>query len=121
MAAQENKQYNFELSYTPYDFYYSTNREDLPSENVCLVLEEEKKNNDFVCGINSTSQKCYQYELCQNKHLVNKMYEQRNQHLTSEESYNDLYKKYQFGILKSINLSVGIIGSLVFIYYYNKK
>ena len=43
MAAQENKQYNFELSYTPYDFYYSTNREDLPSENVCLVLEEEKK------------------------------------------------------------------------------
>jgi hypothetical protein len=49
------------------------------------------------------------------------MYEQRNQHLTSEESYNDLYKKYQFGILKCINLTAGIIGSLVFIYYYKKK
>ena len=71
-------------------------------------------------GKDSTAEDCYKYELCHNKHLVNKMYEQRNQHLTSEEMYDDMYKKYQFAILKTVNLTAGIVGSLVFIYYYNK-
>tara|TARA_A100001015_G_C15014658_1_gene724896 strand:- start:1819 stop:2181 length:363 start_codon:yes stop_codon:yes gene_type:complete len=120
MAAQENKQYNFELSYTPYDFYYSTNREDLPKEQICAYLEKEKQDGNLFCGRDSTAEDCYKYELCHNKHLVNKMYEQRNEHLTSEERYDDMYKKYQFAILKTINLTAGIVGSLVFIYYYNK-
>ena len=36
------------------------------------------------------------------------------------ESYEDLQTKYNFAILKTLNLSVGIIGTLVFLYHYNK-
>jgi hypothetical protein len=120
MSNISNKQYNFELSYTPYDFYYSTNRKDLPSNDKCSVLEEENKINAFKCDDDSNIEKCYQYELCKNENLVNTMYDRRNNHITSDEGYNDMQTKYNFAILKSINLSVGIIGTLVFIYHYNK-
>ena len=120
MSNISNSQYNFELNYTPYDFYYSTNGGDMPSDNKCIVLEEEEKIGNFQCENDATLDKCYHYELCKNKDLVNKMYAQRSNHITSSESYNNLYKKYNFGILKTINLSVGIIGTLVFIYHYNK-
>ena len=71
MSNISNKQYNFELSYTPYDFYYSTNRKDLPSNDKCSVLEEENKINAFKCDDDSNIEKCYQYELCKNENLVN--------------------------------------------------
>ena len=121
MSVQENKQYNFEMNYTPYDFFYSTNRDDLPKDAVCKVLEEEDKQKMLNCDGRNAMQRCYKYELCKNKDLVEKMYKRRNDHETSEESYRNLHAKYNYGILKSINLSVGIIGSLVFIYYYNKS
>ena len=35
-------------------------------------------------------------------------------------SYEELHLKYNYAVLKTINLSVGIIGSIIFIYYYNK-
>ena len=49
MSVQENKQYNFEMNYTPYDFFYSTNRDDLPKDAVCKVLEEEDKQKMLNC------------------------------------------------------------------------
>mgnify|MGYP001185416535 CR=1 FL=1 len=115
-----NRQYNFELNYTPYDFFYSTNRGDLPNETMCGVLEHQIKEGSINCENNDNMLNCYQHELCKNKDLVNKMYKQRNDHATSNKSYDNLLMKYNYGILKTINLSVGIVGSLVFIYYYNK-
>lgn len=120
MSNISNKQYNFELSYTPYDFYYSTNRKDLPSNNKCEVLIEEKKLNAFNCDDDATIEKCYQHELCKNNNLVNTMYDRRNNHITTSESYDNIHLKYNFAVLKTINLSVGIISALVFIYHYNK-
>jgi hypothetical protein len=120
MSNISNKQYNFELNYTPYDFFYSTKRKDLPNENQCKVLEEEHKLNAFKCDDDSNLDKCYKYELCNNNNLVKTMYDKRNNHLTSGESYEDLHTKYNFAILKTLNLSAGIIGTLVFIYHYNK-
>lgn len=116
MSNISNKQYNFELNYTPYNFYYSTNQSDLPSDNLCKVLKEEK--ND--CTDNENVEKCYQNELCNNKDLVNTMYNRRNNHITANKSYQNLHTKYNYALLKTLNLSVGIIGTLVFIYHYNK-
>ena len=48
------------------------------------------------------------------------MYERRFNHQTSEASYENLHLKYKYGLLKTVNLSVGIVGALVFIYYNNK-
>ena len=37
------KQYSYELSYNPYNFYYSTNRQDLPGDEKCKELKEENE------------------------------------------------------------------------------
>lgn len=120
MSNISNKQYNFELNYTPYDFYYSTNKQDLPTSNQCKVLAEENRLETLNCSDDSTIDKCYKHELCKNNNLVNTMYERRNNHITSGESYDNIHLKYNFAVLKTINLSVGIVGTLVFLYHYNK-
>jgi len=111
-------QYSFELSYNPYNFYYSTNREDLPNEETCKNLEEQK--DTLGCDSIENSRKCYEYELCHNKELAGELYERRLNHITSNAAYDNLHLKYQYALLKTVNLSAGIIASLVFIYYYNK-
>lgn len=118
MSAQS---YKFHVEYSPYDFYSSTQSEDVPHENQCKVLEEELKLETFECKEDRMhGEKCYQHALCKNRDLVEKMYKQRNSHLTSNEKYRNLHIKYNYALLKTLNLSVGIAGTLVFIYYYNK-
>ena len=114
------KQYSYELSYNPYNFYYSTNRQDLPGDEKCNELKEENESKLLDCDSGASADKCYQYELCKNKDLANEMYERRFNHQTSEASYENLHLKYKYGLLKTVNLSVGIVGALVFIYYNNK-
>jgi len=120
MSNIQNKQYNFTVDYNPHDFFYSTHRNDLPSDINCEVLQEDFKLNAFDCDDNQNLDKCYKRELCKNNDLVTEMYNQRNQHITSAEGYDDLQRKRKFAILKTMNLSAGIVGTLVFIYYYNK-
>lgn len=115
------KTYEYELSYNPYNFYFSTNRQDLPSEEICNNLKKEKEDEILKCDDNSVdADKCYQSELCKNKDLAGELYERRFSHNTSEASYNNLHLKYKYGILKTVNLTAGIIGGLIFIYYNNK-
>lgn len=116
-----SQSYQFDLQYSPYDFYSSTQSEDVPDENKCKVLEEELKLGNFECKEDHIhGEKCYQHALCKNRDLVKKLYNQRNGHLTSNEKYRNLHIKYNYALLKTFNLTVGIAGTLVFIYYYNK-
>lgn len=112
--------YSYELSYNPYNFYFSTNRQDLPSEEQCEQLMEEKEDETLICDGDENIEKCYHYELCRNKALVEELNERKFNHVTSEASYDNLSLKYNYALLKTFNLSAGIIGSIVFIYYYNK-
>lgn len=114
------KDHTYELSYDPYNFYYSTNRQDLPNEEKCNELTEQYNDKTLNCDKDGKLEQCYQYELCKNKVLANEMFERRNNHITSDASYDQLHLKYQYAVLKTINLSVGVIGSIIFIYYYNK-
>jgi hypothetical protein len=116
MSQYSNSQYNFELEFNPYNFYSATNKQDLPKEMVCKVLAEES--NELNCSDDANLQKCYNHELCKNKDLVNNMYLRRNDHYAAEESYANMLTKYNFSVLKSVNLAAGIVGSLVFIYYH---
>lgn len=114
------KTYQYELSYNPYNFYFSTNRQDLPNDEVCQTLKQDKEDKMLDCDEMGSTDKCYQYELCKNQELAKELYEHRFNHETSEASYQNLLLKYNYGILKTVNLSAGIVGALVFIYYYNK-
>ncbi len=114
------KDHTFELGYNPYNFYYSTNRQDLPNDEKCTELIKNYEDEMLKCDGDGKIEQCYHYELCKNKNLANEMYERRNNHITTNASYNQLHLKYKYAILKSINLTAGIIGSIIFIYYYNK-
>jgi|TARA_B110000285_G_scaffold167071_1_gene186703 hypothetical protein len=121
MSNIPNKQHNFEIGYTPFNFFYSTNRQDFPKGiGGCSILEEEQKIGQLKCDDDSSIDKCYQLELCKNKDLVKDMYDKRNYNSTSTRGYDDLQIKYNYGILKSINLTAGIIGSILFARYLSK-
>ena len=71
MSNIPNKQHNFEIGYTPFNFFYSTNRQDFPKGiGGCSILEEEQKIGQLKCDDDSSIDKCYQLELCKNKDLV---------------------------------------------------
>ena len=113
-----NNQYNFNLDFNPNDFFSSTERKNLPRGDMgCEILHTEIENG-LNCLEDSNLDKCYQSELCKNKDLVKNMYNRRNSHLTADESYMNRVNIYNFSIFKSMNLSAGIIASLVFIYYH---
>jgi len=112
-----NNQYNFNLDFNPNNFFSSTDRNNLPDGHMgCEILEAEAE--ELNCLDDSNLDRCYQLELCKNKDLVQKMYDKRNDHLTADESYMNMVNIYNFSIFKSVNLSVGIIASMVFIYYH---
>lgn len=114
------QQYNFALEYTPSDFFYLTNATDVPEQFVCQDLYA----NPPVCaGATDPTvlTQCYQAELCKNQILVNKMYEKRNKHSEMETKLLDFKSKYKFEIITSINLGIGIIGAIAYIYYNNSE
>jgi len=112
-----NNQYNFELDYNLNNFYSATNQNDLPKGWGCSILADSAKAG-LDCTNDANLDKCYQHMLCINRDLVKNLYDKRNSHSTADEGYMNMVNKYNFAVLKTINLSVGIIASLVFIYYH---
>ena len=45
------------------------------------------------------------------------MYEKRNKHSEMETKLLDFKSKYKFEVITSINLGIGIIGAIAYIYY----
>jgi len=105
------------LEYTPSDYYYLTNSADLPSTNKCTDLLTTDAPSCEGATDPLILQKCYKSELCRNQALVEQMYEKRGKHSKADAKLLDFKSKYQFEIVTSINLGIGIIGTLVYIYY----
>ena len=113
----------FTMQYYPTDFFYSTNANDMPNGfEGCTILSEETEN--IVCNKSKNSgatissdnmSKCYQKELCKNQTVVNKLYQLRNSHYKSQEQYENLKQKYNFEIVKTVNLLIGIVFAVIFI------
>jgi len=107
----------FQLEYYPSDFFYSTNKADLPDMAGCEMLEYNQPN----CSPNNDDlnslKKCYELELCRNQDLIKKMYTRRDYHGAASAKYNDYQTIYMFEMVKFMNLLIGIILSCLFIYY----
>lgn len=115
----------FTMQYYPTDFFYSTNAQDMPQGfEGCTILGEES-NNTICSAITSSNTnmssgeiyKCYQNGLCKNQSLVNKLYQLRNNHYMSQELYDNTKQKYNFEVIKTLNLIVGIAFAIMFIHY----
>jgi hypothetical protein len=115
----------FTMQYYPTDFFYSTNSQDMPQGfEGCTILGEENKN--IICNkittdsatVSSTDvTKCYQSALCENQRLVNKLYQIRNDHYMSQEQYDNIKHKYDFEVVKTVNLIIGIAAAAMFIHF----
>lgn len=105
--------------------FYSTNAQDMPQGfEGCTILSEES--NNTICNTIASSNasmssgeiyKCYQNGLCKNQSLVNKLYQLRNNHYMSQELYDNTKQKYNFEVIKTLNLIVGIAFAIMFIHY----
>ena len=117
MTTEVPQEHIFSMQYYPTDFFNSTNANDMPQGfEGCTILKEETKN--LVCNEDAGEiYKCYQNQLCLNKSLVDKLYNIRNQHYASEQRYDNVSTKYNFEVVKTVNLLLGVIGSILFIRY----
>jgi len=118
------------LGYNKNDFFYVTAEENgkMPSNNECQSIindtdfdyqticrtGNEEQRTVFNTGDNSA--KCIQRELCVNKDKVSKVESIQNNHSGSEEKYNDYKKVFRSTQLDTLNLGVGIVGLIFFIY-----
>ena len=124
MTNEVPQEHIFSMQYYPTDFFNSTNANDMPQGfEGCTILKEETKNlvcssiNENVAMPTGEIYKCYQNQLCLNKSLVDKLYNIRNQHYASEQRYDNVSTKYNFEVVKTVNLLLGVIGSILFIRY----
>jgi len=117
MTTEVPQEHIFSMQYYPTDFFNSTNANDMPQGfEGCTILKEETKN--LVCNEDAGEiYKCYQNQLCLNKSLVDKLYNIRNQHYASEQRYDNISTKYNFEVVKTVNLLLGVIGTILFIRY----
>jgi hypothetical protein len=103
------------IAFSPTDFFYLTVGKDMPKDKWC----DENKTNPVNCTkVNdATLNICYQQELCANREMADAIFVKRNTHGESDVKLKDIYSQYLNEYMKTINLGVGIILSLSFIYY----
>lgn len=107
------------LEYSPDDFYYLTNSKDIP-KNGCDRLYKITKD---MCGSNldTTDEEsvhmCYQNALCQNKTLSAQLFDMQTKHTQFEAQLEDITTKYRYQMSNALYLGMGIIGTIVYVYY----
>jgi len=66
------------------------------------------------------SMNCYKKELCKNKENATRINQLQNNHLGSDQNYEDSKAIYTIEYMKTINLGIGVVILLLAIYYSNK-
>ena len=112
------QQQNFTLEYTPSDFFYLTNAADMPPGLFgCSNLAQTVKGCSAQGMTSLNANSCYQNALCQNQTLVNELYAKRDKHSQAQAKLLDIYRQYQFQVLTTFNLGVGLAITASYIYY----
>lgn len=116
------QQANIPLEFTPPDFFYLNPESDY-NPLQCTAFTVAKLSPDYTppsCTNSSNSEdyrSCYQYQLCQNKALADELYAKRDKHLSAQTKYADYRLQLIFSYITTVNLGIGIIGGLVYVYY----
>jgi len=132
---------NIIIGYSANDFFYST-AGDMPKDDVCLssygvdMDGNENTNGSALADMKDAagnlftswddpcndqnfmdnSGNCIKRQLCINKQNVDYLTEQENTHLDAEKRNNDINVIYDRTIMDSVNLGIGILFILFFIY-----
>jgi hypothetical protein len=103
------------IAFSPNDFFYLNVGSDMPEDKWC----KDNKSKPVNCSkVNSANLNiCYQQELCRNREMADTIFTKRNTHGESDAKLNDIYGQYMNEYMKSVNLGVAIILSLMFVYH----
>ena len=103
------------VEYSPADFFY-LNTDATPSESECKPIIE---NTDLDCTNpqGGDVQKCYNKELCKNRELAQKISIMQSKNSGSNEKLANTKSLYNYEYLRTFNLGIGIVGTIVYIYY----
>lgn len=102
---------------------------DVTEQNVVDCLKDDDKNNgdtNYAADYpkwkqwQDLSMNCYKKELCNNKKNATEINRLQNNHLGSDQNYENTKAIYTNQYMKTVNLSVGVIFLLLAIYYSNK-
>lgn len=115
------------LGYSPGDFFYAKAEVDgkMPTMDQCSVLNPSNPEWDTKCNTTNFSTNdddCYNKELCKNKTSVYWLKNDKNKNSGSTQKYLDTNKEYNYELLSSFNLGVGILilsGFIIKNTYYN--
>lgn len=117
------------IGYNPDDFFYTLVGSNMPSDLSCndpttgyLNIPNDKCLFINPIDINSelwrdNSFNCYKKELCINKEISSKINDVENKHLGSQQNFMNSKKMYDNELLKTFNVSFGILIIITTIYY----
>jgi len=115
MSTSIPQQKNIVLDYSPGDFFYLSSNK-TPDDETCQSFASSPPDCSKVSAGQNVSI-CMQNALCQNKALVQQLYNKQSVHSGADVKWHDLNAQYSREMLKTLNLLIGIVVSGVFIYY----
>jgi hypothetical protein len=110
------------IAYSPTDFHYVMANEAVPTDTECQNTYTTVLIPDTDCiptdsNWNANKDKCLKKELCKNKENAQRIQQIQNNHLGSDQIYNDTLTLYKNEYAKMVNLSVGILAIIAVIFY----
>jgi len=110
------------VGYSPTDFYYVMANEAVPTDVQCqtqyttvLIPDASCIPTDSHWATNKDD--CLKKELCKNKANAQRIQNIQNNHLGSDQHFNDTMTLYKNEYAKMVNLSVGILVIAIVIFY----
>ena len=111
------------VGYNKNDFLYVLSN-NMPTKETCNDTYYKIVDENCIPNISADSSwntdfsyNCLQKERCKNRENAESLYKLQNDHLGSDGKYEDTQKLYKNEYMKTIHLSIGIIGILTVLFY----
>ena len=105
------------IGYSPNDFFWESAKDAKDNKGANITDDWCEQNKGSTCTAWTDNKNCYQKELCKNKEYADVFTKAKTSHSGSDGRLFDTQTDYKDKIQTATNLGIGIIASLVFIYY----
>jgi len=127
---------NIEVGFSPTDFFYISAQKahDMPAGcqptdtpgvytyttpgGLPVDMKDNLQIDPDFCN-NNNSATCYYNELCKNQDIAQNLNTMENQYSGADQRHSDTKVKYYWALQQVVNLSIGILGAIVYIYRNN--
>ena len=107
---------NIVVGYSPTDFFYVKAQELSIMPDDCGSITTPAENQCNADNYNANNVDCMNAALCKNKDNVTLINKLQNKHSGSDQNYLDTNQEYKLTLANSINLGIGILVLIGFIF-----